>query len=631
MHARPLSRGSASAGPRWTTLLEALQNDPAQRRKRWLTTLAGAGGLAVVGAGYRAWLPDPSEPCRGTMQRLDGVWDDARHEQVRMAMTGIGTSYATPAWERAERGLNDYAEAWASMRTEACEATTIRGEQSPHLLDLRMVCLDRARVELGAVVDVLADADAEVVLRAHKVVDALPPLSGCADIEALGAEVQPPRQADESVVDQARARLARSKSLDEAGRYDAALTAVHGAAALIDGIDYGPIQTEVALRRGITLTHLGQLEDAETALQDTLYRSVRWKQWPEMQSAVAVLMYVVGHQQKRFEEALQYRVLAEGLAHGNPRAEASLHLAASSVLLAQGDYAEAEAEARQGVAKRQEAYGREHPEVAAARTHLASILFRQGNYEDAEAEYRAAIEAKTANLGPTHPVLGTSRNGLSMVLRRQGRLAEAEAELRRALALWESAFGPEHHHVLGARSNLANLLGLQGRHAEAETAHRAVLAARVATVGPDHPDTANTRNNLAHTLQLQGKLDEAEAELRAALEIVLDALGPDHPTVAAFRGNVALFLHDQQRFDEALPLAEASWARRQRDDIPAEDRAATAFLLAQTLTSVEGSKRDPSRARELAQKAVELYAAASGDFSPRGEEVRAWIDAEAVH
>lgn len=77
------------------------------------------------------------------------------------------------------------------MHTEACQATHLRGEQSPALLDLRMACLQRRRTETRSLVDVLVDADAGVVENAAQAVAELPDLGPCADAATLLAAEAP--------------------------------------------------------------------------------------------------------------------------------------------------------------------------------------------------------------------------------------------------------------------------------------------------------------------------------------------------------------------------------------------------------------------------------------------------------
>jgi hypothetical protein len=110
---------------------------------------------------------------------------------VRAAFVATGAPYAADAVRGASEALDAYAGAWASMHTEACEATRVRGEQSEELLDLRMECLARRLEETRALVEVLARADAPVVVRAAQAARSLSPLEGCANVAALRAPVAP--------------------------------------------------------------------------------------------------------------------------------------------------------------------------------------------------------------------------------------------------------------------------------------------------------------------------------------------------------------------------------------------------------------------------------------------------------
>jgi hypothetical protein len=105
------------------------------------------------------------------------------------------------------------------MRTDACRATAVRGEQSPALLDLRMRCLDRRLGQVRALARVFAGADRAMVTRAVGAVDALESLDGCADAEALTAAMPPPSSPSlRAWVDAAHGRLDRVDALREAGQ-----------------------------------------------------------------------------------------------------------------------------------------------------------------------------------------------------------------------------------------------------------------------------------------------------------------------------------------------------------------------------------------------------------------------------
>ena len=142
---RGLHVEAAQRWPDMPTLLEALARDPARVRRRWAL---GLGGAALLGATILVGLrtrEQQAQVCSGAAAQLDGVWDQARAQQVREAMRASGLPYAPAVAERVTAGLGEYGEQWTLARTQACEATAIRQEQSQELLDRRMACLDERR------------------------------------------------------------------------------------------------------------------------------------------------------------------------------------------------------------------------------------------------------------------------------------------------------------------------------------------------------------------------------------------------------------------------------------------------------------------------------------------------------
>jgi len=543
---------AARPNERWPSmgaLLDAL--DPTERRSplRWLALGVAIVGLAV--AGWRAWAEARAARCSGGQAQLDEVWGPTRRSEVLAAMGRVEVSYATRASQQTADVIDRYAEDWVAMYTEACEATTVRGEQSTALMDLRMTCLQQLELELGAVTAVLADADAEVMQRVHELTAGLRPLSRCEDIEALQAEVEPPPAEEAVAVGEVRARLAEAKALHVSGRYAAAQAKLDAAKQRATDLAYGPVHTEVALLEGINLVELGRLEAAEAAFHRALELGARWKQLDAIQEASVHLIHVIGSEQQRFAEGLQHRDLALGLAADNPRAEAMAMTAVANVLQREGRHDEAEAELRRALALQEDALEPDHSDVAMTRANLANVLLRQGRYDEAEAENRRVLALRERALGPDHPDVAMSRNNLANVLRRQGRHAEAEAELRHALAVQQAALGPDHPDVAKTHNGLGNVLEAQGKHAEAEVELRQALALMERTLGPEHPDVGTVQSNLGNVLFSQGKHEAAEAEFRRALVLLEKALGPDHPTTAMLRANHAEALHALGKHREA--------------------------------------------------------------------------------
>ncbi len=525
--------------PSMNALLQALSWDPVRRRNRWLLGLGSIGTLAMAGLGYQGWADVRSEQCGGAERRLAGVWDDDTRADVRSAFGAVGKSYADQAWVRTGGALDAYASDWASMHTETCEATTVRREQSPEMMDLRMGCLREAAVELEAAVGVLADADDSVIQKADQVLAGLRPLSRCADTEALRAAVAPPGAQDAQAVDDARGHLARADSLMNAGRYAQAEDAVEAAKQTSMGADYEPLFADVTYLEGRVLEELGRYEAAEAKLGEAMRLASQWKLHRVMQEATTQWMFVVGVQQQRMDDALRLRPIAEGLSQDDPLAEAGFRDVLASLLDAQGRYDEAEAEFRTVLTLVVGALGPDHLEVAGCRSSLAAALDRQGRYDEAEAEYRTALALRVAALSPDHPEVANLRNDLGVVLDNQGKHADAEAEYRAALAVRQAALPPDHPHIAMSRNNIGGVLSKQGKKAEAEVEYRAALALRVGVLGSEHPHVGESHSNIGTILLDQGRYADAETEFRAALSVLEAALGPAHAHVGMTRTNLA--------------------------------------------------------------------------------------------
>ncbi len=531
-------------------LLEQLEPRPTLVRRVW------APGLAVVvTAGALTWghaaTRDDGQLCTGAADRLAEVWDDARKQDLADAFAGSEMAFASGVWDRIAPRMDAWADQWQAMHTEACEATRIRGEQSEAVMDLRVACLQRAKLGLDATARVLNDARPKAIQRAHTLVEGLPKLSACADLEALQAAVPPPPVAERDAVDAIRAELAEAFARLRAAEYDEALAITTRAREASEGLEYEPIRTLVWLRLGKTYDSLGRYEEAEDALRRVRELGAHHEQWDAVRSATLSLMYVLGYRQERQAEALALSDLAAGLVRGVPEHEARLHSARGIVLRAQGEYEEAELEQRAAVALRVETLGADHIDVGTSRLNLANVLVVLGRYEEAEVEARAVIEIRTKVLGPDHPEVGGAQTTLGGILKKLGRLDDAELELRAALATKIAGLGADHPSVALTRNLLANTLDWKGDYAGAEAEHRTALASFIETLGAEHSNVAASRLNLANALYPQGKHAEAEAEFRAALAIFNELLKPDNPRVATARDGIANVLYLQGRYAEA--------------------------------------------------------------------------------
>jgi tetratricopeptide (TPR) repeat protein len=497
-------------------------------------------------------------------------------------------------------------------------------------MDLRMACLHRARQELVAVADVLADADSEVVSKAHEVTGALKGLDRCADVESLQAGVEPPAPEDAAAVDATMALIVRAEAERKAGRFTPARTSLEEASKALDGVDYPPTRIRFGFALGATLEAQGKYPEARESMEQALDLAIENRDLERVQRIASELLHLVGYRMGQPQEAMQrYRRLAEGFANDDDaRADAGNSVA--SVLKVQGKYAEAAAKEREVLALRIELDGPEHAYTGTAHTNLAITLNDLGEFEEAEKEVLQGLAIEEATLGAEHPKLGNTHNSLAIALNGQGKFAEAEAQHRRALEIRVAALGAEHPDVVESRNNLAVILARQGRLDEAEDEFRRVVALWDEVLGPDHPHASAAHHNLAIVLEMRDSFEEAESEYRHALDLRRSKLDEDHPDVANTRSALAALLIRRGDFDEAFEHAELAWGRLQRDDVSAPVRGDAAFNYARALWGAQDRPARRQKARELAAVAFREYERAGVGAASHAAELEAWADERGI-
>ena len=206
--------------PSMTALLHDLERYArARRRSAWLV-VAGLGGALTLGVVSAQALLQRRPSCHDAADRLAGIWDARARTQIHAAFSRTGSSAAEDAWRTVERSLDGFASAWVRTRSEACEATQVRGEQSAELYRLRIDCLDQALDETAALLSLFAQADAELVAQAAQAVQGADHSGSCANVRALRQRRGPPvdpvaRAAYETL----RHKLARMSALIRVGRF----------------------------------------------------------------------------------------------------------------------------------------------------------------------------------------------------------------------------------------------------------------------------------------------------------------------------------------------------------------------------------------------------------------------------
>jgi serine/threonine protein kinase/Tfp pilus assembly protein PilF len=551
-----IRRGLAPApDDRWpdmTSLLRALTAHR-KRGRSWFSMAALASAVGLTGAGWATLGDRDAQRCTGAESQLAEIWDASRRADVESALLSANAAYGPALWERIGPRLDAYTEAWVATHVDACMATSVRGEQSTAVLDLRMACLHRSKRDLQAALSLLDHADADVLRKAHVLVDELPDLSRCADIDALQADVPPPPPHEAEAVAHVETIVAEAKALLVAGKLDAADAAMQRAEAELQDISYAPVATAVLQVRGTIFSELGKYAESEVALRQTIASAGRAGQWSALAEAGGELASIIALEQARPAEALVYMEVAQIMADRShdPSLVAALHNQRGTVLYSEGKYAEAETEMRTAIELLVRTHGPEDSTAPGIRNNLAIVLHHLGKYAEAEAEHYAVLNSREAELGPEHPELATTHHNLAATLNAEAKPDEAIAHYREALRIWEQALGKDHPQVFKSRNNLGNVLNGQGRFEEAEVILRDVVRAWSADLGADHPEVATSRTNHANALLGLSRFDEAEAEYRAVLRIHEAHRDATHPDVAHAHYNIANLCATTKRHAEA--------------------------------------------------------------------------------
>ncbi|MGE3458481.1 MAG: hypothetical protein AB7O24_25410, partial [Kofleriaceae bacterium] len=255
-----------------SALVDALEAAP-RRRKMWIVAgaaVAGAGALALTFGMVGGERKDP-QLCSAGAERLTSVWGPAQKQQVQQSFRATNQSYVESSLRATEQALETWGNAWTAAYVEACEATQVRGDQPPAVLDLRMACLSRELEGMRGLVGVLGDADKEVVRGAIKAAQSLPPVTECSATAVLAMSNETPADpALKQRVDAIRGELAQAIALGTAGRATAGVEMAKPLIARADELDWAPLRADARSMTGDLLVAAGAPKDAEPILREAV-------------------------------------------------------------------------------------------------------------------------------------------------------------------------------------------------------------------------------------------------------------------------------------------------------------------------------------------------------------------------
>lgn len=656
---RALSADPASRFPSMDGLLAALERGAsAPRRRRVALAATALAGLAAGGYLALAGGASPPDPCRGTGDEIDMVWNAERGEAIRSAFALTGRTFADAAAERTADRLDGYAGDWAAERLEACRATHVRGEQAPEQLERRVHCLDRRRDELAALVDVLTRAVAAAVVdRSVDLAYGLRPPQDCADPARLAAEpALPLEQARRVEIEAIEQAITQAGALYAASRFEDGVGIARDAVARADAIGEVRLAAEARVHLGSYQGMTGDAAEARATLETAARQAaeagddhlvaqawlgvlsvlvIRLRDVEQAERFVPVVEAAVAGTSEASRRALDPRavigalrleqgrpadavvVLEESVASrtdgslaGDPRLAGVLfRLAAAYEDVGRVD--DARAAYARAEALLVAAYGVDHPSVGTGRNNLSLLLMNLGELDAARELLVELIASRERLSGPAHPSLATPLSNLGLVLMHMERGEEARPHLERALTIGTAKHGTEHHDIARDEQRLGELLITLGEHARARKLLEHALAVQEKVQGERSRMAALTLSHLAAIDRHLGDFAAARKRLARARAIATDY--PEFADAALFERDWAELLAAEGRTAEAIAamrraieLGATVW------DAAAPDRADLHLALATLLV-----EPDPTAARAELDRALAIIDSDAGAEAAR--------------
>ena len=190
--------------------------------------------------------------------------------------------------------------------------------------------------------------------------------------------------------------------------------------------------------------------------------------------------------------------------------------------------------------------------VAACHLRRAAVLQRQGDFSGSFDAFQKALELQREAYGTEHPSVAATLNNLGAIQYMRGNWKEAVQYYEESLALHLKVHGQDHVDTAGSYHNLATATKHSGHYNKALELERTALAIRTRVLGPDHPDTAASHASLAHLSSELGELEGAQEQYEAALRIQESVHGKLHPITASTSNNLGAVLYQRGNFAAAV-------------------------------------------------------------------------------
>lgn len=634
--------------PRWLVAIcdRGLQNDPSlrfestralvhalehgvSRKPRIFAALAVGGGVAAVAgvAAAQAFAPK-EDPCAATMEMADAMWSDTERTKVRTAFEGYDSGFATQALPRVEAGLDAWVEDYRAQRRDACEATAVRHTQSESLLDRRIACLDARAQDFKATVDVFAERDPAIAERANRLVEALPELAPCRNVDALREGVAPPSADQAPAVERARASIARGRVLGEAGRNDEAVQVLEGAEAEALATGYDPVVMEARIPLGRWRRDADRLDEAEATLHAAYLTALRLRDFERAAEAQLVLAYLEGVKRSDSDAGRRAVDVAEALGGDQmpSKQQAALARVRGDVALTAARYDDAKDAYAEALRIRRERGEGDGESVGWILQSLSMVHLREGDYDEAAARCEEAVRTLEAALGVDHPSLPPAFNSLALTHERLAQYPEAIAALERAFEITESSRSAAHFTKGVLAQNLGGMWVQQRDYDAARPWLERSKQSFEQALDDDNPAFAGVIGMLSDVALAEGKVAEARAGYERSLRLREDAMGPRNGNLMSSLVGLAKVANVEGNAAEALQFTTRALHELDAEKLDPEDRGVVLHQRAVALVALDRRADAAAAVRQ-----------ARGSFDDAGvtadlerEELEAWVKSAAL-
>ncbi|MFO7564539.1 MAG: protein kinase [Enhygromyxa sp.] len=594
--------------PSMTVLLAELGRD---RTRNWRSAgvaaglLVAFGGALLVGGGAEAQI------CAADPSSVVDTWGDAQRERVRGAFDKLDMAEAEVVLAQAMRSLDAYAGELVEARTEACKARWVTRNQTDAQLELRNACLDQRERELAAVVEVLADADREVVLHAPELIAGLGDVGLCERVDLLEAGTPAPRDAEAvAKIAEVRQLIADAHAAQEVVRIAEAKALTASAWRTAKQVGFEPLLGELNDLEGLIAWIERDRAKAWRYFVEAAMIAQRNQQhelWARAQLNLALL---AAESSGNPDERLEFMFAAAAVEQlGQPKRQAAiLALARGLAWSTSGQPGQAVGEFNRGLEIAKAGFvGSELvvSDILAARSAANASL---GHLKEARADLEQVVSTRGVRNRPQLDALFD----LAVVESESGDLDGAERDIVEAMRGYEALFGADYDSLGHGHLALANIAM---RRADLEAAVRSIEAALV-ILDERHDEHHWALDGLASIQLERGDHLGAEETLRRAIAHQQRTGVVDAARLAYFEGRLGLALRQRGQFDAAISEFDRAIARLEQQQVEAPLTLAMLLLRRGETRLFQG---EPLLALSSLERAVELAPVDCGDAWLAGE------------